>query len=38
MVRTLIGIHHHRIDYPGYDFNQGQEGNKKEGARAAHGD
>jgi hypothetical protein len=21
-VKTLMGIHHHRIAYPGYDFNQ----------------
>lgn len=38
LVKALIGIHHHRIAYPGYDFDKGQEKPKREPARAAHGD
>lgn len=26
-VKALLGIHHHRITYPGYDFNHGASGN-----------
>jgi hypothetical protein len=38
LVKALIGIYHHRIAYPGYDFDQGQGGQRPEAARAAHGD
>jgi hypothetical protein len=35
MVRVLTAIHHHRVDYPGYKFEEGQ---KKEGEKKGDGD